>query len=58
MLLIKAGIHKMFVRTASREDPDQTASSEAEAVWSGSAMLVWQQLFEIFEHLLYALISD
>ena len=29
MLLIMAGIHKMLVRTANREDPDQTASSEA-----------------------------
>ena len=32
----KAGIHKMFVRITNREDPDQTASSEA--VWSGSAL--------------------
>ena len=29
MLVIKAGIHKMLVRIANREDPDQTASSEA-----------------------------
>ena len=29
-------IHKMFDRTANREDPDQTASSEA--VWSGTAL--------------------
>ena len=27
--VIKAGIHKMLVRIANREDPDQTASSEA-----------------------------
>ena len=27
--LIKAGIHEMFFRIANREDPDQTASSEA-----------------------------
>ena len=27
--LIRAGIHKMLVRIANREDPDQTASSEA-----------------------------
>ena len=38
MLVIKAGIHKMHVRIANREDPDQTASSEA--VWSGSALFV------------------
>ena len=29
MLAIRAGIHKMLVRIANREDPDQTASSEA-----------------------------
>ena len=29
MLVSRAGIHKMFVRIANREDPDQTASSEA-----------------------------
>ena len=34
--VIRAGIHKMLVRTANREDPDQTASSEA--VRSGSAL--------------------
>ena len=26
MFVIKAGIHKMLVRIANREDPDQTAS--------------------------------
>ena len=29
MLIIEAGIHKMFVRISNREDPDQTASEEA-----------------------------
>ena len=29
MLVFMAGIHKMDVRTANREYPDQTASSEA-----------------------------
>ena len=29
MLVIKAGVHKMLLRMANREDPDQTASSEA-----------------------------
>ena len=29
MLFIRAGTHKMHVRIANREDPDQTASSEA-----------------------------
>ena len=29
MLCIKAGIHNIHVRIRNREDPDQTASSEA-----------------------------
>ena len=29
MLLIRFEIHKMLVRIANREDPDQTASEEA-----------------------------
>ena len=29
MLVIRAGIHKMHVRIANREDPDHTVSSEA-----------------------------
>ena len=29
MWVIKAGFHKMLVRIANREDPDQTASLEA-----------------------------
>ena len=29
MMVIRGGIHKMLVRIANREDPDQTASSEA-----------------------------
>ena len=36
LLLIRAGIHKLLVRIAYWEDPDQTASSEA--VWSGSSL--------------------
>ena len=36
ILVIRTGIHKMHVRIANREDPDQTASSEA--VLSGSAL--------------------
>ena len=50
----RAGIYKMLVRIANREDPDQTASSEA--VWSGSALFVpfWQQLeFKILEKYKY-----
>ena len=37
-LVIRDEIHKMLDRIASREDPDQTASSEA--VGSGSALFV------------------
>ena len=29
MLVFRAGIHKFLVRVANRDDPDQTASSEA-----------------------------
>ena len=29
MLVIRAEIHKMLVRIANREDPDQTASTDA-----------------------------
>ena len=29
MLVFRAGTHKVFVRIANREDPDQTVSSEA-----------------------------
>ena len=29
ILVIRAGIHKMYVRITNSEDPDQTASSEA-----------------------------
>ena len=29
MWVIRAGIHKLFVRIANREEPDQTASLEA-----------------------------
>ena len=38
IMVIRAGINKILVRITNREDPDQTASSEA--VWSGSALLV------------------
>ena len=38
MLVFRAEIHKFLVRVANREEPDQTASSEA--VWSGSAQFV------------------
>ena len=54
MLVIKAGIHKLLVRIANWEDPDQTASLEA--VWSGSVLSVYalfgrQLVFRILENL-------
>ena len=39
ILVFSTGIHKMHVRIANREDPDQTASSEA--VWSEYALFVY-----------------
>ena len=38
MWAFRAEIHKIFGRVANKEDPDQTASSEA--VLSGSALFV------------------
>ena len=38
MWVIRAGIHKILVRIANREDPDQTASIEA--VGSGSVLFI------------------
>ena len=38
MLVIKAVIHQLLIIIVNREDPDQTASSEA--VWSGSTLFV------------------
>ena len=37
MLIIRAGIHKMLVTIANREEPDQTASSDL-----GLRCLSWQ----------------
>ena len=39
MFVTRAEIHKMLVKIANREDPDQTASSEA--VSSRSALFVY-----------------
>ena len=39
MLVIRTAIRKIFVKKTNREDPDQTASSEA--VRSGTALFVW-----------------
>ena len=51
MLVFLAGNHKMVVRIANREDPDQTASSEAVSdlgLCRLSRFLGRQLLFEIF----------
>ena len=49
MFVFRVGIHKLLVRIANMEDPEQTASEEP--VWSGSALFVRQLLFKILEHL-------
>ena len=45
MLIIVAGIHKMLVRIANREDSDQTASAVCLDLFAR------QLVFEILEHL-------
>ena len=39
MLVFEAGSHKMHIRIANREDPDQNASSEAARY--GSLLFTW-----------------
>ena len=41
MLIIRAGIHKLFGRISNTEDPDQTASSDCLGLFGR------QQVFEI-----------
>ena len=55
MLAFRTGVHRLLVRIANREDPDQTASSEA--VCSGPTLFVLAFLaeelsVEFLEHLL------
>ena len=61
MLIYQNELEDFGRKYANREDPDQTATSEA--VWSGSALYVYclvrkafcgQLVFRILEHLLYA----
>ena len=54
MLVIRAGIHKILVRIGSREDPDQTASSNRMILVSCMFRTFWQAtiVFEILEQLL------
>ena len=51
MMVIRAGIHKMLVRIANREDPDQTAS-QSDLHLGCLSMPIWQassvQNFKIF----------
>ena len=54
MLVIRTGTQEILVRIAHREDPDQTASSEA--VWFGSALFCLglfggELMLKIIEHL-------
>ena len=53
MLVIRAGIHKIHVRIANREDPYQTASSEADVAQHCLDLSCNQLVFEILEHLPY-----
>ena len=52
MLVFKAGICKMLVRIANREEPDKTASSEVCAACLG--LFGRQLVFKILEHLPYS----
>ena len=40
MLLMRAGIHKVFVRITNKEDPDQTFSLEKNVFFRSSLILV------------------
>ena len=56
MLVFRAGIHKIRVKIANREDPDQTASLEASLIWVCSVCLGLfdrQLVFGILEHIPY-----
>ena len=52
MLVIGAEIHKVLVRIANREDPDQTASTDAFCL----GLFVMQRLFKILVHHPYILV--
>ena len=50
----KSRIHKIVVKVANREDPDQTASTESSLIWVCTVclgLLGWQLVFDISEHL-------
>ena len=59
MLVFRAGTHKMLVKIANREEPDQTASSEARLLIFRNSLICTvclglfgrQLVFEILEHL-------
>ena len=57
MLDIRAGIHKMLVRIANREYPDQTASSEA-ALYHSFASLKCQSHQVVYSNDLEASLSN
>ena len=55
MLVFKAGIYKIRVKIANREDPDQTALLESSLILICTVCLGLfgrQQVFGILEHLL------
>ena len=54
MMVFRAGIHKMLVRIANREEPDQNASLKADLGLPCRSRPFGQALvFKIFEHLTY-----
>ena len=58
MCVIRAGIHKMLFRIASREDPDQTASLGLEsqivriANWEDPGQTAFQKQYDLGLHFL------
>ena len=55
MYVIRAGIHKMLVRIANREDPGSDCFLRSSLIWVCAVCLDFfsrQLVFEIFEHLL------
>ena len=54
MMVFRTGIHKMLVRKANREDPDQTTFEDASLIWVCVVCLGLfgrQVVFKILEHL-------
>ena len=57
MLFIRAGIHKMLVRTANTIDPDQTLVKKQSDLGLCCLCMPFGQTLNILEHLLYIKVS-